>query len=685
MDFDELKTRLVLAAGVVSIVGGFFWWQISSARNAAIEEARSAEEVPVLEPGGSPRRPLLDKAYAADRSGAKAEALTLARQALAEAVEPADQEASRGLVTRLLVDDFRASSKEGSLDKAEALWKELSGLRVEGRGHPAVWELQDWLRRELTAGKVETSRKLLALTLISPLKRDDIRGYGALKDFRKLLLERRSEALAAGRKEEAEALFLEAAGLEPWGEELRKALDGTPPAELMSAGRRLLSARRFSASLAHFEAAWESRDLDEPVRAAIPELRDECWWGLADEAEAAGLIGSDAFISAVSFLERVDGARAKNAASRLAALLEDDADRAAAEKRFGAAHGLLSMAESQVKEAWNKRAFGAPPDLWTGVAPEAASRIRAGFAPGVEQSNELSRGVMVDDGASSPLLEVRRLAGKRQAVDFDWAVDEVSKDPEQGLRKLRVGLRLGPAPEARARAETAVRAGLKVAIAKDELGRLVDLAAFLISEFGGPAPGDPFHGELLTSLQAAAKEYEASEVTRSIFILSLIADAFPAEEAGRTAREEAGVKGLAFFQKTSERESSGRPMGPSGLAGLSVVSVENATEHHILIFYDGPERFFLRLNPYRRASAALRDGTYGVGVLASADEIVPYRARTPYQGSRVLHRYVIEIRGSASGQKVVYPASGDWVLLRVPPGQAGLAADPRTGQVSVSP
>lgn len=101
-------------------------------------------------------------------------------------------------------------------------------------------------------------------------------------------------------------------------------------------------------------------------------------------------------------------------------------------------------------------------------------------------------------------------------------------------------------------------------------------------------------------------------------------------------------------------------MGASDLTGLSVVSVENSTEHHILIFYDGPERFFLRLNPYRHGSAVLADGAYAVGVMASSDEVVPYRARLRYAGERVLHRYFIEERGGGQdrGLSLITSARG---------------------------
>ncbi|MBI5882235.1 MAG: hypothetical protein HZB91_03925 [Elusimicrobia bacterium] len=682
MDFDEIKTRFKILGAIFLLGGAFVWWQVDSTRKAAIEEASSYRE-PVVETPGT-RYPRLGKVEEAGRSGKTDEALAQVRQIVSSSQDPAEKDAALQVLPRLLLEAFRGTAKAGSLDSGEALWKEFSSVADEGLREIGAWDLRSWAQREVEAGNLEASRRLMAMVLGKPLSRSDIRGYELLKHYRAFLLSRRSAAGAAGRAEEAEALFIEAASLDPWGDDLRSALQGTPAPELLASGKRLLASAKYSAALARFDAAWEARDLSDKDRAVIRSGKDECWLGLAAEAEAAGHISREFFISALSFLERADGPKAAEAASRLAALLEKQADIAAADKRFPEADAMLRQAGEKAEDSWRRRAFADPPDLWTGVDPETAGRVQKSFRPGVEQSNELSSLVMRLKGAESPLLECRLLAAKREGLVFDWALDEAPKNPDKGLPMLRSCLRRRPDAMFRAQADAAVRRLLRLAIGKKDLNRLTDVSAFLISELGPPAPGDPFHAELLSSLRSAAQEYQASSANKSVFILSLIADAFSSESAGVAAREAAITQGLAFFQKASESQAGGIALGPSGLDGLSVVSVENSTEHHMLIFYDGPERFFLRLNPYRRASAVFRDGTFSIGVMASADEVVPYRSKISYAGQRVFHRFVIErlVNGRKEDDRAwAVPASGDWTLLRVPSGSAGLSVDPATGQV----
>ncbi|MFA6317978.1 MAG: hypothetical protein WC943_11205 [Elusimicrobiota bacterium] len=688
MDFDEIIGRLKIFGAVFLVAGGFFWWQISSAKKAALEESSAGREE-VLPVGGvaGAKHPRVTQAREAGYAGRLDEALAQAREIVSSPVDPEEGEAGLQVLGGLLMDSMRKAATAGDLDAGERIWKEIVGLKATGPKDSASWELRSWARREIDAGGLERARRLAGLVLAAPLRRDDIRGYELLRAFRKLLLARRADALTAGRKDEAEALFLEAASLDPWGDELQQALAGTPVGELVAVGKRLLKERRFSASLAHCNAAWESRDLTEADRAAVSVYRDECWLGLTAEAESAGLIGSDSFISALSFLERVSGPHRSEASSRMPVLLEKAADAAAKEGNLLQAESYLRSAMEKAEGAWRSRAFSEPPDLWTGIDPAVAAELRLAHAAGVERSNALSAKVMDSRGLESPVLECRRLALKLEDLAFERALDETEKDHDEGLRMLRPFLRQRTDAMSRARADAAVRGTIKLAMAKKDLSRLTDRSAFLISELGAPQPGDPFHSEFLSGLQAASKEFETSAPNKGIFILSLIADAFPSEPAGKSARQEAVTRGLAFFKTASESPPAGRRLAPSLLPGQSVISVENATEHHILLFYEGPDRFFLRLNPFRRGSAVLPDGTYSLGVMASDDEIVPYRSTKAYAGEQVLHRFVIErhVGGRKEGAGFRIPTSGDWALLRLPAGVSGLAVDPKSGRVARAP
>lgn len=686
MDFDELVGRLKIAGVACLLVGGLFYWQIRRANNAAVREMVESRET--LPSAPEQRFSRLAKVEAAERAGSVDEALAQCRQILSAAQDAAEKDEAAKVMARLLRAVFRQVSQKGDLDAAEPLWKEIVAMSAEGTRDIASWDLRSWAGREIGAGNLAAGRRLVAMDLLRPSSRDDIPGLDLLRAWRTLLLKERAAALAGGKNAEAESFFLEAAALSPWEEELARSLASAPLAELMATGRRLLDAKKHGAALAYFNAAWNVPGGWTEGREAIPELRGQCWWGLAQEAEAAGNLDAILLNSAVSFLERVEGERAAEAQARMAAIIEKQADKAAAAKEFSRADSLLSQASGKAEEAWRRRAFGRPPDLWTGVDTEVALRLQKGFAAGIPQSNELSRLVMNDKDAASPLLECKRLAAKREGLGLDWAVNELPRNLENGLRMLRAVLRVRTDAMAKAQADLAVRNALKAAVAKRDLSQMVDLAAFQLSELGAPPKGDPFRQTILSGLEAAAKELEEKSPNRRVFILTLLAEGFPDEPAGHAAQEQAVAQGLKLVQGLGESSAGGQPRGASGLPGLSVVSIENSTEHHILIFYDGPERFFLRLNPYRRGSAVLRDGSYAMGVMASADEIVPYRAKPGYAGQRTAYRFIIERRaygGSAStNNRWSAPASGDWTVLRSPPGLPRLAADPATGKVQPS-
>jgi hypothetical protein len=236
--------------------------------------------------------------------------------------------------------------------------------------------------------------------------------------------------------------------------------------------------------------------------------------------------------------------------------------------------------------------------------------------------------------------------------------------------------------------DAVLRASIKEARAASDFDRLVDLAAFYQTELGVPPRTDAFYAELRDALESAAKDVAKTSANRRVFILTLLAEGFPGEPAGQAAQKEAVAAGMAAAGAVPQESAStgaqapGEKLGPSGLDGLSVVSIENRTPYHILAFYDGPERFFVRLNPRRRGSAALLDGAYAVGVMASDDSVVPYRNQIAYAGERIKNNYVIETTGGGKWQsRVPYEqSSGDWKLLRAPP-RGALVVDRHTGEV----
>lgn len=683
MDFEALKFRVKAAAGIAVIGVAFYTWQMRSMQRniqAEIEASMESGMTPPADP-----YPRITQVRKTEQSGQLFEALALCRKIVAEPKDEGELKEARRTLGWLLQSALRAAAAAGDLNSGEAVWKELLGLKDDDLRRSAAHSLHSWARTEIQGGRLDSSRRLVGMVLSEPLRRDDISSIQLVREWSAVLLKRRKELIEAGKELEGAELFIEAATLSPWERELSSALAKEPVEKLMAAGRRLAAAGVHGAALAHFEATWESPKISPADREAVPGLRDDCWLGLAKEAEGAGRVDRVLMNSALSFYERVQGPRAGEALNRLGALLESEGKKAAAEKKFPAADGYLDQAQQKALEAWRKRAFGRPPDLWTGVEPEATERIRRDFKNPVEQSNALVQAFNGEKGSDHPLLEVRRLAALRQALALDWAVADLNLDAESALRRMRPLLRGAVDPAAKARVDAGVRGALRIAVAKKNFPALVELGAFQVSELGAPISGDPFRGELVAALDAAAKEYAAQSPNKSLFILTLLADGFPEDPAGAAAKEAALAKSAEAFKAAEGSPPGGLDAGPSGLAGLSVVSVENLTEHHILIFYGGAERFFLRVNPYRRASAVLRDGEYELGVMTSGDGVVPYRSKLKYSARRLLHRYLIERRVNGrleGGPGGAAPASGDWRLLRVPPGVSNLKIDPASGKVS---
>jgi hypothetical protein len=259
---------------------------------------------------------------------------------------------------------------------------------------------------------------------------------------------------------------------------------------------------------------------------------------------------------------------------------------------------------------------------------------------------------------------------------------------ELGEELLRAVLRETVQVSESAQIVAALQDRLRGAGRESDFGKLLELASFYAAEVALGQSRDGFREELKALLVSAAEHYRQSQGLERLFLLTLIADLFPADAEGRAAREEA----LATFFQTLERARATPPrdpaqLPPSGLAGLTVAAVENATSHHLLLFYDGPERFFVRISPRRRGSVVLRDGKYRHGAVVTDASIVPARGEPEYQSKflEIRYRIVTERGGKVTDDlgKHAVPL-GTYPLLRAPEGEH-LKVDLDSGRVSRSP
>lgn len=413
---------------------------------------------------------------------------------------------------------------------------------------------------------------------------------------------------------------LEAASrLVPWWNPAVEDLRKRPKAELKKRCTRLMEAKLFSSA---FACATALEDL---------VLRDRAMWGLAEEAEAAGRRGSRWMYSSGSWYEKIDGPELRAKARRrlidgwLAEASEEEA-----QGRFEQARQLVAMAREHLGR----------------------------------------------EGGSA--TELAALEERRSTLELRRAMADLKDARGRGIETLTPALRKGLSPELRAEVESRTREALRMARARSDFDAAVDLAAFQMSELGIPPEGDAFRREFLDCLKAVAEG--VSGANRRVFVLTLLADAFPGEPEGAAAREQAVAKGFELLKARESSKGGLSLRGASGLQGHSVVTIQNRTSHHILLFYDGPERFFVRVNPYRQGSAVLRDGEYAHGVMASADEVLPSWGKDAYASSWGFDSYVIKRSGAGGDTTTDLTPSGDFTLLRAP--GAGYSVDPKTGRVS---
>lgn len=684
MDFEEFGKRLRLAGFFLAICGALY---VASQTRKAQERVHQALEE--SEQGGAPAPPRFPRLAAIDEAGYAGrvdEALALCRKVLAEPQDAAEKTEAEKKLPQMLARAHEAAGKKEDWDGADRLRGELTAL-----GQPAQDQLRwaqrhrgDWAWRVLDKREGPAIERLLPPLLSEPMPAGEIDLHRLAQAYRDYRLSLWKEALARGDKEGARLHFIAAAAAFPNPQKLAERLREWPRPDLIPAGKAFMAEKHYAAALAYLTAANEAFDLSGGQRQVLPDLVDRCWMGLAEEAEAAGRTGSDDLGSALQYYQRVSGlSLASKAKERLGKLFFDLAESSVQAQRYPAADSFYQQAIQMAQERWSSQAYAPGGDPWLGFDPALAALLKKAHAQSDPTVRLNALSALVRDGsAASPLLEVRRIQERQPEFRARWGLSLLANEFDRAEGMLRPLLRDPATAAQRPLIGQGLRdAFLKAQSAKD-IGRLAQTAGFYIGELGAPKPGEPFYTELLGGLESTAKEFEGQSTNKRVFVLTLLAEAFPDTEAGKAAQLEAVAKGLEVAGRGGGTTQPAKVLEPSGLPGLSVITIENSTSHHILVFYDGPERFFLRLNPYRRGSAVLQDGAYATGVLATADEILPYRAQAVFASGRTESRYIIERRsGGKTVSETAMASSGPYALLRAPAGTGLLRVDPNSGRV----
>lgn len=493
------------------------------------------------------------------------------------------------------------------------------------------------------------------------------------------------------------------------------------PAELLALGDALLAKSNADGALVCFEVLRGANPAD-PAAAELDPRVDRC---LLTAAQHAARMGSqyvdwrsfaraeelyeDLLFRRESFAQNRENWR--QAAAALLAAQVEWADRMSQNDLFAAAEQkALQAARKTAVALWRDRVSAAGADPWVGVPPAVRERIDRLTPAGDEGARRaaLERAAERGDFAvpeAGPALAVRAKVLERSALSqVERALQDLRYKSayDRALDGLRQVLRRYPGTEAATRAKEGLEeeiqraqgrvrlaAGSAEGIASDAATRdftaLADLLGFYVAEVGPPKSEDPFRTELKASLtDAATLAGQVSPLTR-VFLLSLLADALPDDDAGRQAGQDALAKGIEIMGvlPPNAPPASAQDM-PSRVPGFSSARIGNRTPYHLLVFFQGPETFYARLNPFSRGSLVLKDGDYDVAVIVTREDVRPYRGQRSYQGVTKTDGYVIARTGpgeTPTEELDEREVSGDFRLLRAP-GEAGpLFIDPDSGLV----
>lgn len=208
------------------------------------------------------------------------------------------------------------------------------------------------------------------------------------------------------------------------------------------------------------------------------------------------------------------------------------------------------------------------------------------------------------------------------------------------------------------------------------------LASFLIGEMKKTDLSAELGQKLAVCLEDTAEFYKDKSPMKRAFMLSLISDVLSGTDKGNSARDEAmrigfdAVKKLPF--KNQEKPAL---ILPSTLTGCSIEAIRNSTPYHLMAFYDGPERFFVRLNPHSRGSLAILDGEYEIAVIVTSDSVIPYRTKFKYDKEFLLQRYFISEPGREKSGEYPDNFMGKFSVLRIPKDMQNIVVEPESGAI----
>lgn len=671
-------------------------------------------DVPVA-PGPRPApAPASDRVHQVDRQLKldAARALALCRTILAQPASEAERaQAAEKLPTCLhrVISDLIRARKYAEAEPLVAEVAQATPPPPQAQWVQNEWRsaCADWAKAAVKAGVAATAERLLLRFRDEPDTWDRRDLFDPYVDLRLDLWRR---ARAAHDDDGAMKHLVAAASVrpQPEGDErvVRALTEAWPREQLVPTAERLVQERQWAVALCFLMVPLRTNvryelKLKDAEEEGLRRKADQCRLALAQEAQAAGRFVSDrgGDPTADHLYELVAQARDPElqvAAQRgLVAVRIQEADRLMDAQKFHDAEGQLRRALAAAGQVWlvQSERPGATP--WAGVPPEVVDQVAAQVKDGDARRRLAGLRSLVNEGKYvPPTAEVREVEAAFARFHVRAGVYEVEHHvaqgyagaPARGLEYLRSAIRRQPTGADADRIAQCMRQAIEASHKKGLFDLLVELTGFYVAEIGAPGPQDGFRAQLKACLSATAENFRATAPVRRAFLLTLLADALPGDPAAESARQEALPVALevAAAQKGGQGPAA---RGPSGLPGRSVHRIDNQTFTYLLVFYDGPERFFVRLAPQRRGSVVLADGKYVTAVLTTQEGVKPYQAEFTAAGSLVVSEYLIQSSGGPAAADPLSGAGrvsalGNYLLLHAPAGDGAYAVDGKSGAVT---
>ena len=317
------------------------------------------------------------------------------------------------------------------------------------------------------------------------------------------------------------------------------------------------------------------------------------------------------------------------------------------------------------------------------VKAEFEARRKKGEREDYLQQSLGSRGQ--DPAFHTPLDELKPARQHLCEINARRGLFVYAVQPEECVTWLRRALADNTEAGLRGSLNTAVTTAILNCREPSKFKAFYELTGFFVSDIGLENLAPSQRGQFKTALDAAANGLASLERAKAIFLWSIQAEAYANEAEGPKARDAAINGAFELVGGLTPQKVGAENLSPSGLNGLSVLSVDNSTEYHLLVFYRGPETFVLASRPYRKVSAVLKNGAYEIAVIAPSGAIQPYRGAVTLQSAWQKSNYRVETSSgpSARSSPAVWQCRlGDYQLGRQRRRRL-VAVDARTGAVSL--